>query len=215
MTSMMNNELPRLIYVNSIERMEVERNFPILDVTKMMKAPHFEFFLEFDKQVDCFLYEEGYLVNRGYSLGEPITCVWVKRYKDTLAGQFELEFSERHAFFSQVNDLCYVTKQRLDPKKEPFYTFSCFHFYKHLSCHHAAILQHAELLPTLAKNISQEKQGRRKRQKTGLQCVGKNHLRKMAEEHAWLSSIDTSVPTRTITTGDQVICHPVSQTQNT
>jgi hypothetical protein len=31
MTSMMNNEFPRLIYVNSIERTEVERNFPILD----------------------------------------------------------------------------------------------------------------------------------------------------------------------------------------
>jgi hypothetical protein len=37
MTSMMNNEFPRLIYVNSIERTEVECNFPILDVTKTMK----------------------------------------------------------------------------------------------------------------------------------------------------------------------------------
>jgi hypothetical protein len=36
----------------------------------------------------------------------------------------------------------------------------------------------------------------------------------MAEEYARLSSIDTGVPTKTITTGDQVICHPASQTQN-
>ena len=32
MTSMTNNGFLRLIYINSIERMEVERNFPILDV---------------------------------------------------------------------------------------------------------------------------------------------------------------------------------------
>jgi hypothetical protein len=213
---MMNNELSCLIYVNSIERMEVERNSLILDVTKTMKPPLFEFFLEFDKPVDCFPYEEGYLVNRGYSLGEPITCVRVIRYEDTLAGQFELESSECCAFYSRVlNDLCYVTKQRLHPQKEPFYTGLCFHFYNHLSCHHAAVLQHAELLPTLAKKISQENQGRRKRQKTGLQrVVGKYHLRKIAEEHARLSSIDTGVQTKTSTTGDQVICHLVSQAQN-
>jgi hypothetical protein len=113
-----------------------------------------------------------------------------------------------------VNELCYVTKQQLDPKKEPFYTGSCFYLYNHLSYHHAAVLQHADILPTLAKKISQEKQGRRKRRKTGLQRAGKYHLRKMAEEHARLSSIDAGVPTRNITTGDRVICYPVSQTDN-
>jgi hypothetical protein len=138
----------------------------------------------------------------------------VKRYEDTLSGQFELEFSECGVFYSRVNELCYVTKQQLDPKKGPFYTGSCFYFYNHLSCHHAAVLQQFDILPTLAKKIPQEKQGRRKRRKTGLQCAGKYHLRKMAEEHACLSSIDAGVPPRTITTGDQVICYPVSQTYN-
>ncbi len=144
-----------------------------------MKPPLFEFFLEFDKQVDCFQYKEGYLVNREYSLGEPINCHRVKRYEDTLSGQFELGSSERHVFYNRVNELCYVTKQQLDPKKEPFYTGSCFYFYNHLSCHHAAVLQHADMLPTLAKKISQEKQGPRKSWKTGLQRTGKKHLRKM------------------------------------
>jgi hypothetical protein len=49
-----------------------------------MKPPLFELFLEFDKQVDYFQYEEEYLVNRGFSLGEPITCIRVQRYEDTL-----------------------------------------------------------------------------------------------------------------------------------
>jgi hypothetical protein len=44
-----------------------------------------------------------------------------------------------------------VTKQQLDPKKGPFYTGSCFYFYNHLSCHHAAVLQQFDILPTLAK----------------------------------------------------------------
>jgi hypothetical protein len=214
MTSMMNNEFPRLIYINSIERTEVERNFPILDETKTMKPLLFEFFLEFDKQVDCFPYKEGYLVNRKYSLGEPINCDRVKRYEDSLAGKFELESSERHVFYSRVNELCFVTKQQLDPKKEPFYTGSCFHFYNHLSCHHAAVLQYAHILPTMAKKISQEKQGRRKRRKTGLQRVNKYHLRKMAEEHARLSSVDIGVPPISTIIGHHGICYPVSQTDN-
>jgi hypothetical protein len=215
MSSMMNNEFPRLLYINSIERIEVERNFPILDVSKTMKPPLFELFLEFDKRVDCFEDKEGYLVNREYSCGEPINCDQVKRYEETLSGQFELEFSERHVFYSQLNELWYVTKQQLDPKKEPFYMGPpCFYFYNHLSYPHAAVLQHAVVIPALAKNISQEKQGQRKRQKTGLQCAGKYHLRQMEEAHACLSSTDAGVPPRTITTGDQVICYPVSQPDN-
>jgi hypothetical protein len=100
MISMMNNEFPRLIYINSIERTEVGRNFPILDVSKTMKSPLFEFFLEFHKRVDCFQYKEGYLVNGEYSLGERINRNRVKRYEDTLCGQFELESSERCVFYS-------------------------------------------------------------------------------------------------------------------
>jgi hypothetical protein len=74
MTSMMKHEFSRLIYINHFERMEVERNFPILDVWKTMKPPLFRFFLEFDKRVDCFQDKEGCLVNCEYSLGEPINC---------------------------------------------------------------------------------------------------------------------------------------------
>ncbi len=74
-----------------------------------MKPPLFEFFLEFDKQVDCFQYKEGFLVNREYSLGEPINCHRVKRYEDTLLGEFELDSSERRVFYNRVNELCDYT----------------------------------------------------------------------------------------------------------
>ncbi len=127
---------------------------------------------------------------------------------------FELEVTDRHMLYSRwVNDLYLVMEKDPDPKQQPFYTGSCFHFYNHLSCHHAAVLQYAEVLPTIAKKISQEKQGRRKRQKTGLQHVNKCHLRKMAEEHARLSCIDGDIPPRTIQRGNQAMCYPVSQTE--
>jgi hypothetical protein len=58
-----------------------------------------------------------------------------------------------------------VTKRQLDPKQKPFFTGSCFHFYKQCTCNHAAVFQYADELPTLAKKISQEKQGRKKGEK--------------------------------------------------
>jgi hypothetical protein len=81
-------------------------------------------------------------------------------------------------------DICSVTEQ------DPFCTGSCFHFYNHLSCHHRAVLQYADKLPTLAKKTSQEKQDRKKRRKTSLDCINKYHLIcKMAEQQDCLTSI--------------------------
>jgi hypothetical protein len=211
MTAMLNNKFPRLIYVNSIERTEVERNFPILDEKKTMKSPLFDYFLEFDKLVDCIPYQHRFLLNCKYSLGEPINAEPVKFYEDSLAGKFELQFSERCLFYSRVNKLCFVSKQQLDPKRELFFTGSCFHFCNHLSCHHAAVLQYSDKLPIFAKKISQEKQGRKTRRKIDLERVNNYHLGKMAEEHAHLTSIVTTAETSPKTMHGQVIPHPVTQ----
>ena len=214
MTAMLNNEFPRLIYVNSIERTEVERNFPILDEKKTMRSPLFDYFLKFDKLVDCVPYQHGFLINRKYSLGEPINAERVKFYEDSLAGNFEFQFSQRSLFYSRVNELCFVSKQQLDPKREPFFTGSCFHFYNHLSCHHAAVLQESDKLHIFAKKISQEKQGRKTRRKVGLERVNNYHLRKMAEEHARLTSIVTTTEMSPETIHGQVIPHPVIQPED-
>jgi hypothetical protein len=108
MTAMLNIEFPSLVYFNSIERTEVERNFPILDQMKSMKPALFEYYLEFNKLVDC--------------VGEPINAIRVKRYESSLQGEFELDYSERHFFYHRVNELCFVTKKQLDPKQKPFFT---------------------------------------------------------------------------------------------
>jgi hypothetical protein len=109
-----------------------------------------------------------------------------------------------------VNELCFVTKKQLDPKQKPFFTGSCFHFYNHLTCNHAAVFQYADELPTLAKKISQEKQGRKKRQKTGLERPNKYQLCKMAQEQARLTSIGTfDNPSP-----NHEMCHPITQMQD-
>jgi hypothetical protein len=72
MTVMLNKQFPRLIYVNSIERTKVERNYPILDESKTMKPLLFHFFLQFDRKLDCVPYSDGFLVNCGYTLGQAI-----------------------------------------------------------------------------------------------------------------------------------------------
>jgi hypothetical protein len=151
MTAMLNIEFPSLVYFNSIERTEVERNFPILDQMKSMKPALFEYYLMFNKLVNCVQYKDGFLVNREYNLGEPIDAIRVKRYESSLHGKFELDYSERHFFYHRVNELCFVTKKQLNPKQKPFFTGSCFHFYNHLPCNHAAVFQYAFELPTLAK----------------------------------------------------------------
>jgi hypothetical protein len=74
-----------------------------------------------------------------------------------------------------------VKKQHLDSNKDLASTGFCFHFYNHLSCHHEAVFQYTNKLPTLAKKISQEN-------KTGLARTNKWQLRK------WLSNRTGSPP---------------------
>jgi hypothetical protein len=167
MSSMLNDEFPKLVYVNSIERTEVERNFPILYESKTLKDDLFEYYGNFNRMVDCVPYKDGFMVNKQSTLGIAIDVSRITAYEESLNGKFELEAADREVFYNRVNDLCFVTKKTLDSKMDSFYTGSCFHFYNRLSCHHAAVLQYADQLPTAAKKISQEKQGRHKRRKMG------------------------------------------------
>jgi hypothetical protein len=210
MTVMLNQQFPRLMYVNSIERTEVERNYPILDESKTMKPLLFQFFLQFDRKLDYVPYGDGFLVNRGFTLGQPIDQECIQKYEDSMEGICELEHKDRQLFYHRVNDICLVKKQRLNPNKYPFFTGSCFHFYNHLSCHHALVFQYAHTLPILAKKLSQEKQGRNKRRKTSLGRKNKWQMRKMAEQQDRLNS-STQTKQRAEKTATSGYCHPITQ----
>jgi hypothetical protein len=212
MTVMLNKQFPPLIYVISIERTEVKRNFPILGKTKTMKPLLFQLFLQFNRKVDCIPYCPGFLVNCGYTLGQPIDQEHIQQYEDSLEGIFELDIKDIELYYHQVNDLCMVKKQGLDPNKDPFFAGTCFHFYNHLSCHHATVFQYAHTLPALAKKISQEKQGKHKRHTTNLthrskwqMANSKWQVRKMVEQQdQHKSSRQTQAVAGMTATGDIV-----------
>jgi hypothetical protein len=62
------------------------KKFPILDKSKTMKPGLFDYFLEFDKMVNCVLFKEGCLINCQYTLSEPTDATHLKRYEDTCEG---------------------------------------------------------------------------------------------------------------------------------
>jgi hypothetical protein len=165
MTAMLKIEFPNLVYFNSIESTEVKHNFPILDQMKSMKPALFEYYLEFNKLVGCVQYKDGFLVNREYNLGEPINAICVKRYESSLQGEFELDYSEQHFFYHRVNELCIVTKKQLDPKQKSFFTGSCFHFYNHLKCNHAAVSQYVMSYLPLRKRYHRKNRGGKRGEK--------------------------------------------------
>jgi hypothetical protein len=56
-----------------------------------MKPLLFQYFLEFDKAVDCIPYKEGFTVKWQYILSQPIDAAHIKRYEDSVEGKFEVE----------------------------------------------------------------------------------------------------------------------------
>jgi hypothetical protein len=64
-----------------------------------MKPLLFQFFLQFDWKVDCVPYGDGFLVNCGYTLGQPIDQERIQQYEDSMEGIFELENKGRQLFY--------------------------------------------------------------------------------------------------------------------
>jgi hypothetical protein len=96
------------------------------------------------------------------------------------------------------------------PFSGPFFTGSCFHFYNHLTCNHAAVFPVCWWATYPCEKDITGKQGRKKRRKTGLERPNKYQLRKMAQEQARLTSIGTfDNPSP-----KHEMCHPITQTQD-
>jgi hypothetical protein len=164
MTKMMNVEFPKLIYVNSSERVSTVRHYPILDKKKTLTTPLFEYYNKVDMATDVVKFGDGYLVNKDIALGNNIN---IDMYVKTMNGKFEGTFENRHLFVERVDDLCFVRKHKLSSKHPEMYCGSCFDFYNHLSCHHAAIFQYKSSLPELAHKIPQSRGSNERRRKKG------------------------------------------------
>jgi hypothetical protein len=164
MTKMLNVEFPKLIYVNSSERVSTVRHYPILNKEKTLTKSLFDYYNQVDLVSDIVKFGDGFLVNKEIALGSAIN---VDLYQKSLLGEFEGTFDQRHLFVERVDDLCFVRKLKLSKKHPEFYCGSCFDFYNHLSCHHAAIFQYKTCLPTLSHKIPQSRGSVMRRLKKG------------------------------------------------
>jgi hypothetical protein len=165
MTKMMNVEFPKLIYVNSTERVNTERHYPILDQEKTMTPSLFEYYNQLDLTVDTQKWSDGYLVNKEIALGSPID---VDLYVKTLKGEFDGTYENRHQFVERVDDVCFVRKTKLSKIDPAFYCGTCFDFFNHLNCHHAAIFQYQDTLPGRAHKLPQRRNAVNRRNKKGM-----------------------------------------------
>ena len=165
MTKMLNVELPKLIYVNSSERVNTERHFPILNREKSLNPGLFDYYNQLDITLDTLKWSDGYLVNKEVALG---TVIDVDLYIKTLKGEFEGTFQNRQMFVERVDDVCFVRKLKLCSKHPAFYCGSCFDFYNHLTCHHAAIFQYRDALPQCAHKLPQRRNAVSRRNKKGM-----------------------------------------------
>jgi hypothetical protein len=180
MTKMLNVEFPQLVFVNSDERVGTQRHYPILDERRTLTHHLFNYYNSLDLKVDIKSYQGGFLVNKDIALGTQIDD---KKYGQAMNGQFEGDFTNRHEFFESADDVCFVRKQKLCSRLEEFYCGSCFDFYNHLTCHHAAIFQYKNTLPMVANKLATTRGAvRRRREKGGKNRIEKAKHRRLARE---------------------------------
>jgi hypothetical protein len=188
MTKMLNVEFPQLIFVNSDERVGTSRHYPILDESRTLNHKLFGYYHSMDANVDIKEFNGGFLVNKEVALGTPIDDA---KYEKAMSGEFNGDFKHRHEFFESVDDLCFVQKQKLSSHHPEFYCGSCFDFYNHLTCHHAAIFQYQAILPMAAKKLPTTRgavQRRRARGNTRVDKIKRRRLERAMETNKEMQS---------------------------
>ena len=172
-TKMINEEFPKLIYINSTERSRVKRCYPILSPEKTLTEDLFEYHEYFDQAVDFAPYVTGFLVNVAGFLGLPINQRRVQDYENTLNGIYEGGHRTRRDFYEHVAGLCHVQLQELEEDVPAFYTGSCRDFFNNLNCHHCAVFQYKEEL-RVNNRIPTNKRGRIKQKMVGAAMLYRN-----------------------------------------
>eukprot|EP00536_Pseudo-nitzschia_multiseries_P015016 jgi/Psemu1/40953/gm1.40953_g len=157
--SMLTEELPKAIYMMSLQRTSLCRTFPILNSNRIFNKKS-NFHIKFaqycslvDKQIDIRTVTEGtpirYL-NSEDSLGKMVTATRVETYEKSVAGTNSHLFvhSERHLYIDSVHSLCKVKCSRMgissDGTMQRFYEGSCVAYLESRCCVHAAYLQYGK-----------------------------------------------------------------------
>ena len=169
--TMLETELPKMIYRLSINNIGVESNNPLehSDVVLMagttrykQLTTYFNLFqfsrdsYELDTKSNSNPYIRKFLVNTEGNLGNIITTDRITTYNNALLGKTIELHSTRQLFFECVSSLCCVTCTTSTNNKL-IYTGSCAHFWKTRYCKHAAVFQYKEELETFGVAIASKK----------------------------------------------------------
>ena len=163
--------------MNSDERVGTSRHYPILDEGRTLNHKLFDYYNRMEATVDIKAHQGGFLVNKDIALGPPIDH---EKYEKAMRGEFEGNFKNRHDFFESVDDVCFVKKQKLCSRLDEFYCGSCFDFYNHLTCHHAAIFQYQTTLPVAATKLCTTRGAIHRRIARGNSRIEKTKERRLA-----------------------------------
>eukprot|EP00536_Pseudo-nitzschia_multiseries_P018231 jgi/Psemu1/54671/gm1.54671_g len=157
--SMLTEELPKDIYMMSLQRTSLCRTFPILNRNRIFNKKS-NFHIKFaqycslvDKQIDIRTVTEGtpiWYLNSEDSLGKMVTATQVETFEKSVAGTNSHLFvhSQRHLYIDSVHSLCKVKCSRMgissDETMQRFYEGSCVAYLESRCCVHAAYLQYGK-----------------------------------------------------------------------
>jgi hypothetical protein len=152
-------ELPRMVYTHSVERVGAKMEYAILS-SKCIDKECIESFRRIVMDKDTKEYERGFLVNTAGFEGVPIDAVRIKNYERALLGIFHGTYHERKLLVEYTEGLCYVIRTRLSSGQTCF-VGSCEQFYKQTYCPHAVLFMHKDILPKHAHKIPTKRSGRK------------------------------------------------------
>eukprot|EP00536_Pseudo-nitzschia_multiseries_P016215 jgi/Psemu1/45351/gm1.45351_g len=157
--SMLTEELPKAIYMMSLQQTSLCCTFPILNRSRIFNKKS-NFYIKFaqycslvDKQINIRTVTEGtpiWYLNSEDSLGKMVTATRVETYEKSVAGTNSHLFvhSQRHLYIDSVHSLCKVKCSRMgissDGTMQRFYEGSCVAYLESRCCVHAAYLQYAK-----------------------------------------------------------------------
>ena len=152
-------ELPRMVYTHSVERVGAKMEYAILSST-CIDTECIDSFRKIVMDKDTKEYEGGYLVNTAGYEGVPVDAVRIQNYERALQGIFPGTYLERHLLVEYTEGLCHVIQTRLSSGQTCF-VGSCEQFYKRTYCPHAVLFMYKGILPTRAHKIPTKRSGRK------------------------------------------------------
>jgi hypothetical protein len=148
MHAVLNTELPKLVYLSSVQLIEPQMELPICSFPFAFQNKEFMLFYEqFDFDIDSRKYRDGWLSNDIHHLSTEITDECIQCMEAALEGHLGVSVGERQ----RIRDItsrfhfCVWKKHPTNPN-ETYVSCDCYRYYYEKWCYNAATFQHKNQL---------------------------------------------------------------------